>query len=382
MALYSSDVPTQTWRERVEVAESIGDLRKLLRALPGDARGWSAFFTNEMVSRGIKSLNMATMCGVSRQTIARWKSRASIPSSREQYINVAMAFGMTVAETDHILQRYGLYPKLYARNMRDAVRIFAIENRVKRTPEAVLYDEHPYQYVLALDERLKQILTRWSQHDNPKYYLATGRISDAIAHMTDVDALEEYLLANIDAFPHAPYQKLSRWIDSFVEIQETDATSIHALVESGALDARFNVLISKLKRQGEVPSRQMLIVLGIQFNMTVEMLDRMLVLAGGEPLCSRVPEEMALIFAIRCAHLYNPVMEYEIALQLRARSMDGEIRRQAEDILQDYDRIWAEGELRAIDFGQLTSFVRYVLKKLENELPGAAEKYCPTEHAL
>ena len=368
---------TQSWRERVEAAESICELRKLLIALRGNAVGWSGFFSDEMVSRGIKTQDLVSLCGVTRQTISRWRNQNMLPRSREQFINISMAFGMTLDETDHMLQRFGLYPKLYSRNIRDAVRIYAIESRMKRTNEAARYDDFPYGYVCALDERLNRMLARWSAESKTGRYAETWRVTDMLSQISCADELEEYLLSNLNVFPRAPYQKLSHWIDSFIDMQDAGETSIHALVESGVFDARFNNLIYGLKQHGDVPPREMLIVLGIRFNMTVEMLDRMLVLGGGEPLCARVPEEMALIFAIRSAHLYNPVMEYDIALRLRGHARNREIRSQAEDILRDYDRVWGAGEPKVVEYGNLADFVRYVLKKLERELPGASEKYCP-----
>ena len=377
MASEASGARTQSWRERVEAAESISELRKLLIALRGSAVGWSRFFLDEMVSRGIKTQDLVPLCGVTRQTISRWRNQNILPRSREQFINIAMAFGMTQDETDHMLQRFGLYPKLYSRNIRDAVRIYAIESRMKRTDEAVRYDDFPYGYVRALDERLNRMLERWSTQNRTGRYAETWRVSDMLGQITSADELEEYLLSNLGAFPRVPYQKLSHWIDTFIDMQDDGDTSIHALVESGVFDTRFNNLISGLKRHGEVPPREMLIVLGIRFNMTVEMLDRMLALGGGEPLCARVPEEMALIFAIRSAHLYNPVMEYDVALRLRGHARNREIRSQAEGILRDYDRVWGAGEPKVVEYGDLADFVRYVLKKLERELPGAAEKYCP-----
>lgn len=50
------------------------------------------------------------------------------------------------------------------------------------------------------------------------------------------DELKEYLLSNINAFPRAPYQKLSQWIDSFIDIQDAGDTSIHALVEAASVE--------------------------------------------------------------------------------------------------------------------------------------------------
>lgn len=44
MAVGTPDARTQNWRERVEAAESIRELRKLLIALRGNAVGWSGFF--------------------------------------------------------------------------------------------------------------------------------------------------------------------------------------------------------------------------------------------------------------------------------------------------------------------------------------------------
>lgn len=140
-----NELRTCDWRDRTEIAETIGDLRALLISLEQCGHDWSRFFINEMTARGIKTLKMASLCGVSRQTIAHWKGQNHLPRSREQYINIAMAFGMNIDETNHLLQRYGVFPKLYARNIRDAVRIYAIQSRLKRTPEAIEYAERGIQ---------------------------------------------------------------------------------------------------------------------------------------------------------------------------------------------------------------------------------------------
>ncbi len=366
-------VHTEGWRNAVEVTEDIEELSALLRELETKQSSWPVYLAMEKESRGLKTAVLAKRCGLTRQGIEKWQNKGALPDSRTTFIKLGMAFGMNLTEMNHLLQRYGKYPKLYAKNMHDALCLYVIEQYGKTTPESAKHVDYPYGHVEALDARLQEKLSAWEVEGALGQEDRTLHVQAGIASApSDADFLE-YLREHRTVFLSHSYQQLEQCIHDFIRIQQLDATdpdavpTIHALVQSGMLAKGFEKVYSQLHTRGEVPSRLKLIAIGLSFNMTVEMIDQLLSLAGMEPLCARDRLELVLIFAVRCAHIYDPTLEYDIAHKLSQSTQDEGRRRQCAEIKELHERILRDYPPSKLEIGSVNEYVRHVLAQLRME---------------
>lgn len=69
-----------------------------------------------------------------------------MPQNRETFIKIGLGFRLTLDEFNDLLMRYGKYPRLYGKNMEDAVCIFVIHHYPK--------DGDAYEFYRQLKEQL------------------------------------------------------------------------------------------------------------------------------------------------------------------------------------------------------------------------------------
>lgn len=364
---------TQGWRNAVEVLDGIEDIKELLIKLKSSSYNWSAFINAEKNSRGLKIIDFAPRCGTSRQTVSEWLNKGVVPDSKKTFIKIGMALSMDLDEVNRMLQRYGKYPKLYVKNLNDAVCIYVIK-KCKENGGNSQYAGYPYGHVEVLLKKITDNYGEMVKEANFANYYKTNKVeTDVLQKQTD-DEFLEFIDMNRALFMSKSYIKLQELIDEFVSIQyiapesidnKKQRVTVHALVTSGILNNGFENILTNLKAQDSVPGRIKIIALGIRFNLTTEMIDKLLELAKMEPLCAKDAVELVLIYAVRHAHLYDPTMEYDVALKLSSYSNDQSIRERSKEILKKHEDMTIEyyQDLPGIDC--VSDYVKFVFEKLE-----------------
>jgi hypothetical protein len=367
------DFSTQEWRNAIDLQSGIQDIKSLLHELSKHQYSWASFLRAEKESRGMKTAALAARCGVTRQAVEKWLNKDVLPVMREGFVSVGMALGMNIEEINHLLQRYGKCPSLYAKNIDDAISIFVINRYCKLPGHGLEHIGCVYHQVQDLKDELLSHMDAWEKDGMPEDNYATKVIQDAIYTAESIDQFLEYVRENKVVFLSKPNIRLQRHISRFIRMQVVDSTdlsitpSIHMLVQNGMLNKGFERMYSLLCAQGEIPGREKIIALGMSFNMTTEMIDKLLEYARMEPLCAKDRIELVLLYAIRKVHLLDPTMEYDIALKLSQVSDDIEIKARNSAIVKKHQQMDPTELESETDFLCVNDYVKYVFEYLDME---------------
>lgn len=307
--------------------ENIDDIQQFLRDNDSLMTDWQAFICHLLESQGLSYRAFAARCSMSGNTVAAWCKRGLAPRSREQFMRVAFAAGMTVDETNSFLRRYGKYPQLYPKNIEDSIWIFALRHNMTWAQAEELRD-HFADYMLESGD-----LQRGGA------FLDTQIVESRLLEAQTVVDLERFITENADAFADT-YHKLLDFIDAHVaaaSLEDGKPRTLNAFLSerlrSKAIASTFSSMISRLRKHGDVPSRTKLIAFGILLEMPPEQLNRMLNMAGMEGLCARDRLESLIIYATESAVVMNPGIELSNALLLRNFTENPDVRRGCEEMI-------------------------------------------------
>ncbi|MGN0475277.1 MAG: helix-turn-helix domain-containing protein [Acutalibacteraceae bacterium] len=330
------DGRTDRFYDAISKCEDIDDIHLLFDKYSDYFVSWKNFINYLLDSSGCTYTEFAELCGMSRNTIISWCERGQLPRSRKQFIQIGFAVRMNLNELNDFLMRYGKYPKLNAKNIDDAVTIFALSNGLS-FQQSVELKRH-------FSSVLRDILNsrRQGGRENIRC-LGTEQLESELLSVSTIMEFERFVEQNVEAFADC-YAKLLDFIDSYVAMNTTNADGSHGTlnsflsecIDNPATAASFNTMISKLRRYGTIPSRISLIALGIHMRMTADDLNTMLTLSGMEKLCARDKLESLIIFAAENAVVQNPGIEFSNALMLRQFTKNPEIKSKCDKIIERY----------------------------------------------
>ncbi|MCM1500950.1 MAG: helix-turn-helix domain-containing protein [Clostridium sp.] len=317
--------------------EDINDVRIFLDRYSEYFTDWKAFINCLLDSGGYSYTQFARICHMSRNTIVSWCEQGKIPRSREQFIRIAFAVHMSVAETNDFLQRYGKYPRLNAKNIEDAVTVFSLCRQLS------------YEQCYALKERFSPILCRTLQarklaKDKDYIYFSTTDLETELLHAGTLGEFEAFVQKNAEAFANS-YVQLLDFLDSYVAMNATHTGKapgtlnafLSETISAPSVVAGFNTMISKLRCRGTVPARMHLIALGIHLGMTAGDISTMLGFAGMEPLCAKDKLESIILFAAENAVLQNPEIEFSNALLLKQYTKNAGLRAKCDAVIRQFE---------------------------------------------
>lgn len=342
--------------DEVTRCENIDDIHQFLRDNDALMTDWQAFICHLIESQGLSYRAFAARCAMSGNTVAAWCKRGLIPRSREQFLRVAFAAGMTVDETNSFLRRYGKYPQLYPKNIEDSIWIFALRHNMSWA-EAEALRNHFSEYMLEPEE-----LQRGGA------FLDTQIVESRLLEAQTVMDLERFITENADAFADT-YHKLLDFIDAHIaaaSMEDGKPRTLNAFLSERlrdkAIASTFSSMISRLRKHGAVPSRTKLIAFGILLEMPPEQLNTMLRMAGMEGLCARDRLESLIIYATESAVVMNPGIELSNALLLRNFTENPDVRRGCEEMI---DRLGISGY--AEDDAEIYEYVARSLDTLDDD---------------
>lgn len=327
MPIEIHDGRTVGFYDEVTRCENINDVHQLLRDNDALMTDWKAFICHLLESQGLSYRAFAARCSMSGNTVAAWCKRGLIPHSREQFLRVAFAAGMTVDETNSFLRRYGKYPQLYPKSIEDSIFIFALNHNMTWMQAEELRN-HFADYLLEPEE-----LQRSSA------FLDTQVIESRLLEAQTVMDLERFIIENADAFADT-YHKLLDFIDAHIaaaSMEDGKPRTLNAFLSERlrdkAIASTFSSMISRLRKHGTVPSRTKLMAFGILLEMPPEQLNTMLNMAGMEGLCARDRLESLIIYATESAVVMNPGIELSNAMLLRNFTENPDVRRGCEEMI-------------------------------------------------
>ena len=289
---------TELIRDEVTRAYDVDDMREILNKYSGSYINWKKFINEILALYGYNVSKLAADCGFSRNTVKKWRDNGDMPRSRKEFIKLGFGIGMSLQELNDLLQRYGKYPKLYAKSIEDAIYIYALTHE-KTFAEAEELSVKLVEYLnmLSADQATDDI----SDQKN------TSIIQDRITGLNQDEDLVRFIDENKSIFDSV-YTKLIDYIDSYVNertvnyADTNESLSLNSLL-SGKISnplvvGHFNDMVSALRTRKVIPNRLRLVALGIHLDMTVDEIDTMLGFANMERLCSKDRVECAIIFAV------------------------------------------------------------------------------------
>lgn len=287
---------------------------------------WKNYINYLLESNGGKYTRFADKIGFSKNTVKKWCVEGKKPQNRDAFIKIAFGLNMNLEQTNHLLQKYGSYSRLYPKDLYDAIIIYVIQKRQGD------FDNPSYSYdsIKKWNEKLADI--RREVHEKYKenqLKLLNGKtLSTVMAHqnivsINDDSDFENYILQNKEVFFNS-YRKLIRFIDDFIKIRaneyeqihdrDEEAFSLHALVKKKGLGDSLEVALSQLRTKRILPKRNQLITIGVLLNMVEQDINTMLELANMQQLYPRDQLDAMMIFLLTNAVEENPDLELKNAL--------------------------------------------------------------------
>jgi DNA-binding transcriptional MerR regulator len=337
-SIHIKDGRTVLMLDEVERCEDIDDLQAILNKNSRYFTDWKAFINNLVNVNGYSYRLFAKKCGMSHNTVASWCEKGLLPRSRDQFIRLGFGLGMSLEEMNEFLQRYGKYPRLYTRNIEDAIFIFALDHSMT------------YKAAISLQDRFRLIMENTPDvnagDQTPNGNYETMYLQSKLLSLHDVKQFEVFVSDNISAFLSS-YQKLISFIDDYIKVNTLDFTDddpqaslngfLRSRIKNPGLINHYNKMISKLRSCRVVPKRNALVVLGVYLDMSLGDVNQMLTMAGMEPLCAKDKVECIIIYAIESAILNNPDIEFSNALLLKNFTENPETRENCRKIISMYE---------------------------------------------
>lgn len=348
--------------------EGIDDLLELMDKSRNLYTEWSEYIKNILDCSGLSYQRFGDRCGVSKTSVMKWCNQGSLPQNRRTFVLIGLAVNMNVDEVNFLLQRYGKLPKLYAKNVEDAIYLYVISHR-----DCCGEFESVSDYVQYLHERfVSAVISRYSNDSrNAVGEESTEGLQKKIFNLRDDRDFEDFVTANIDVFLSAT-TKLIEYIDSYImaSISASDPQckkpSLHGFIEQKNLNACFEHIILKMRNRRIIPQRERLIALGVHMNMTLDEINTMLDLAYMEHLCAKDKVECVIIYAIESAYLENPIFELENAMLLRQYTNDSALRERCDGIIAEhYQHQLRYSESEEDASTEVSDYVRRVFSSLD-----------------
>ena len=308
--------------------EEIDELKEIINKYSPYYSRWRDYINDILLKNSLSYEKMGKLCKISKNTVKSWVKDNKIPKSRETFIKIGLGLRYNLHQMNHMLQRYGKYPRLYPKSLEDAICIYVISHYPKdETINA--YDEY---------KRLKDKYLSIVKVKNKRKYLKdsqneTFEMENQIVSSKDEDEFLTFVKKNEVEFMNS-YYKLVDYITAFVKVENV-GNSYHSLILGKNMDKGFEKMISNLKNWGEVPNRNRLLALGIHLNMSLNEMNQMLSYANMERLCPKDKMECIILYVLVNINVSNPYNEINHAVLVSKYTENQEVKEQCQKLLEE-----------------------------------------------
>lgn len=342
--------PTETIRLNVEGSDTIGDLIDYFNENEGVVEHPEEYFRRLRDSRGLSNAAFVRLCHLSPRwapRVEQWCSGEATPGTRMVYLKIILGFGMSADEANRLLTRVGCYGRLYAKNIDDAIVLYLLQTGQgydrfveikKRVSDELMQCIGPYRERALEKLREKQPGTEPEEEEVNRLAMrvCTSELieqmesgerraepTDIILSRLSTAQSEEELLEFVRASwcdIYAQHWRVLRFIDDMIaasaelrcgvlrgaeEAVKTEHNLYAVLTQCVAYDcinsqtkSLLMADVSRLRNLGELPGRNTLIVLGVLMGSGLDSVNRLLGVAGMEPLCVRRGIEAAIYHSL------------------------------------------------------------------------------------
>ena len=350
---------TEWLNESVGKCENLAELKEILNRNNAYHYEWKQYINRLVEKNHVNYVQMATLCHSSRNTVKKWCRDGVIPQNRQTFIKIALGFRLDLDETNELLQRYGKYPRLYAKSMEDAICIFLLSHREEEQGDLYTIYQQMHE---ALLEKLQKTIEK-----NAAVRIDTVVLEKSIQNEKTLEDFEKFVMENHTVY-QTSFQKLIDFIELFIEAKEEN---MHRFSEHNQLDFSYEKMMSRLKKRKECPDRIKLILLGVHLNMSTEYINNMLSLAYMAPMSAKDNLECVVMYVVENAYLNNPSYMIESAMILKYYEENPDIQKKCERILENYWK--SDKEYKAVSKedmilnDNISGYLKEVLRELEWE---------------
>lgn len=280
-------------------SESLDEYRQILENLADQKVYWSKIMNKIMKENNYTVSEMASLCGVSRQTAGKWLNGV-IPKKREMFIKIGFAAHYHLDEMNHFLQRYGCCNKMYPKSLEDSVYIFVL------TSDSI---EHTYASCQSILELFQMEFSTNKGKDDDTVD-ETSVVLQSITQLSSLSEMLVFVQKNASIY-RSQYFKLYDFVDVFIkknlleDFSEED--NVFLLANSQQWSSSLRHCVSEISQKKWYPQRNKIISLGIHLNMNVNQINEMLQLAQMESMCAKNPFENAIIYSLENAELEDVI---------------------------------------------------------------------------
>ncbi len=284
---------THYLKEEVSKCEDINELvDTILPRLKTLKEQWSIKIKEIIKETGLSSEDFGELVNVSRATVYKWR-KGAIPRERETFFKIGMAANYEKEQIDKLLQRYGQFSDIYAKNLKDCICNFVIKHWSGK--EAI----EKYNYILSrIESDLFNIDVDYED-------METLEFEEKLSTIKDESELEQFIFENTGIFRsvyHKFYAQVKIYLKANLDNYNKNITSI---ADGQGWSSSLKQAVSGINQGKWVPTRNKIIALGIYLNMSLSQVDNLLELAHMEPLCPKNILESVIIFALEDAELNN-----------------------------------------------------------------------------
>ena len=312
--------------EQVSKCESLVELQEILSKNSNYYKDWKQYINRLVERKHMNYVQLSKACHCSRNTVKKWCREGAMPQNRETFLMIGLGLRLNLEEFNELLLRYGRYPRLYGKNMEDAVCLFVIRHYPS--------EGDAYEVYLQLKEHLLKRMREYGKGDARP--LDTMEIEERLMAQESTEEFEQFICENAGSYEES-YHKLAEFIQLFIKAKEEN---VHRFVQTNSLSFSYEKMMSALRQRGECPNRIKLILLGVNLNMSMEQINYMLSLAYMKPMCAKDNLECIIMYAVENAYLMNPAYSVESAIILQHYKQNPVLQKKCRDILAQY---WEAG---------------------------------------
>ncbi len=394
-----NELETTVIERDVELCEDSSDLREILRKYDSCYLNWQSCINRLLDESGLSYNRLAGKCGISKNTLKKWCCQGGAPRSRNTFLKIGFGLGMSPAEVNRLLTRYGGYHSLYAKDLFDAVCIFTLQRRSAGGQDAGRFT---FAYAEELYRRcLEKQTGKKPPEPSDETFLNTETAAERIREMK---AEEDFLRFSAD---HGDLltgrgQKLAAYLQEYLLARDPErrlsaacgerrsageprgtgegpwpedcrsaggrphpapALNASSVFSALGIPRRFEKIWSMLTVHGTVPRREQLIALALHLEMAPEEVNRLLELAGMEALCAKDRLECVVIYALQQMCLLHPEIVLSNAIDLLAVTRDEGQRKRCREIVEEYTRNCYQCSDEEAD--SVSGYVRDLLRTLD-----------------
>ena len=305
---------TRFYNEQIINCHTEDEYNMVMSNFDKNCLDWNIYINEKLMLKGISKKDVSNSLNVSYNTAS--KMLEEVPAKRENLLMLAALVGLSIEETNNALTRFGRYSALYAKDYKDFIWMFILNNGGCDNPRR-LHLKYQQEY----DEALSEI----DPSNLPSGPIPTGYLENLIVNSGEETSFKN-IIKGVEIVLDSGYDTLQDYMCAFID------DSIVTVSNNKAFIQKYYYQTEKMS-ENTPPDRMFLLAFGLNLNLTEQGVNHLLSLAHMAPLCSGECNEFSklesyIFFLLRmCASSFecNTLGAFEYDKKNRFVKEDGEV---------------------------------------------------------